>query len=456
MERFAVVAYFGLLLLCACAVGPDFKRPEITVAGSWHATDPRLTTQTAADSLWWKSFNDPGAEQPRRARLPAEPVPADRRAAHRRGPRPVRHRHGPAVSADAGDLGERDGDRAAQSLATSWGSTDTCVSYQAGFDAAWELDFWGKYRRGVESEAAVLLASVNDYQAALVSLTAEVARTYVAIRTSEVLIRQAQDNARVQEEALGIAQVAVQERRHVGAGPDPGDRPAREHAGHDPAAAGHAAAATKRADHAARRSRWGPSSLCWPGRATIPKPPAQVAIGVPAEMLRRRPDIRSAEMTAAAQCARIGVAKADLYPSFSLLGPIGLRAFDKGPGTHNLFSTSSIFYSVGPSINWPFLNYGRLTNAVRVEDARFQESLVAYRDTVLQRGAGGRGRAGRFRERPASDGVRTERRDRGAARGRAGAGAVPGGRHRLPARAGCATFAAARAEQPGAADARPS
>jgi outer membrane protein TolC len=109
-----------------------------------------------------------------------------------------------------------------------------------------------------------------------------------------------------------------------------------------------------------------------------------VAVGVPAEMLRRRPDVRSAELSAAAQCARIGVAKSELYPSFSLLGSIGLRAFNKGPGSHNLFSTGSVFYQAGPTINWPFLNYGRLTNGVRVEDARFQQALVAYRDTVLR------------------------------------------------------------------------
>jgi NodT family efflux transporter outer membrane factor (OMF) lipoprotein len=118
--------------------------------------------------------------------------------------------------------------------------------------------------------------------------------------------------------------------------------------------------------------------------ADIPKPPASVAVGIPAEMLRRRPDVRSAELLAASQCARVGVAKADLYPSFSLFGSIGLSAYNKGPGSHNLFSSSSVFYTAGPSINWPFLNYGRLANAVRVEDARFQEALVGYRDTVLR------------------------------------------------------------------------
>jgi NodT family efflux transporter outer membrane factor (OMF) lipoprotein len=120
------------------------------------------------------------------------------------------------------------------------------------------------------------------------------------------------------------------------------------------------------------------------GPKTIPLAPPSVAVGVPAEVLRRRPDIRSAELNAAAQCARIGVAKAALYPSFSLLGTIGLQTSATSHATHNLFSTSSIFYSAGPQINWPILNYGRLTNAVRVEDARFQQALVSYRDTVLR------------------------------------------------------------------------
>lgn len=121
------------------------------------------------------------------------------------------------------------------------------------------------------------------------------------------------------------------------------------------------------------------------GRKGLPRTPDKVAVGVPAEVLRRRPDIRSAELNAAAQCARIGVAKADLYPSFSLLGTLGLRSTSSGGAKiPTLFSTDSIFYAVGPQINWAFLNYGRITNSVRVQDARFQQTLVNYRDTVLR------------------------------------------------------------------------
>ncbi|MGZ3456885.1 MAG: TolC family protein, partial [Archangium sp.] len=120
------------------------------------------------------------------------------------------------------------------------------------------------------------------------------------------------------------------------------------------------------------------------GPKQIPKAPARVAVGMPAELLRRRPDVRSAELYAAAQCARIGIAEAELYPSFSLVGMIGLEASSSGSPSRNLFSLDSLFYSLGPRIVWPFLNYGRLKNGVRVEDARFQQLLANYRNTVLR------------------------------------------------------------------------
>jgi NodT family efflux transporter outer membrane factor (OMF) lipoprotein len=121
------------------------------------------------------------------------------------------------------------------------------------------------------------------------------------------------------------------------------------------------------------------------GPAGIPALPANIAIGFPADMLRRRPDVRQAELLAMAQNAQIGLAKADLYPSFSLAGSIGLTA--GGPGDSDfgdLFSGDALGVSVGPSFVWPFLNYGRIKNNVRVQDARLQQALVSYRETVLQ------------------------------------------------------------------------
>jgi outer membrane protein TolC len=115
-----------------------------------------------------------------------------------------------------------------------------------------------------------------------------------------------------------------------------------------------------------------------------------VAVSVPADMLRRRPDIRSVELNAIAQGDRIGIAKADLYPSFSLFGSIGTQTSSGGgpqsggASLSNLFGAGSWFYFFGPRIVWPIFNYSRIQNNVRVQDARFQQLLVDYQDTVLR------------------------------------------------------------------------
>ena len=119
------------------------------------------------------------------------------------------------------------------------------------------------------------------------------------------------------------------------------------------------------------------------GPQAIPTAPAQVAVSIPAEVLRRRPDIRNAELVAMAQCERIGVAKADLYPHFLLSGTLGLNATQGGAQSFNLFSPASFFFAVGPQVTWQFLNYGRIKNQVRVEDARFQEVVTTYQNSVL-------------------------------------------------------------------------
>lgn len=123
--------------------------------------------------------------------------------------------------------------------------------------------------------------------------------------------------------------------------------------------------------------------------ALIPKAPAVVAVGAPVDLLRRRPDVKKAEYDAAAQSALIGVAKSKLYPQFTLIGNIGLSASSQGGAQSNnsefgdLFSGSSVSYVVGPTINWSFLNYGRIKNQTRVEDARFQQLIINYQNTVL-------------------------------------------------------------------------
>ena len=117
----------------------------------------------------------------------------------------------------------------------------------------------------------------------------------------------------------------------------------------------------------------------------IPVAPAKIAVGIPADLLRRRPDVRKAEFQAASQSALIGVAKADLYPRFSLFGSIGIQSSDTGGSVAgDLFDSISVFYFAGPVFSWNIFNYDRIHNNVRVQDVRYQQSLVNYRDTVLR------------------------------------------------------------------------
>jgi NodT family efflux transporter outer membrane factor (OMF) lipoprotein len=369
--------------LGGCAVGPNFARPSAKVSETWSAKgDPRVATATAVDSLWWKAFDDPVLDQlvdtAYRQNLPLQIA----------GLRIVeaRARLGVATGQQFPQVQVATGTAAAAKVSENVGNVvindPTFLKYQVGFDAVWELDFWGKYRRGVEAESGRLVASVFDYNEALVSLRAEVARTYVVIRTFEAQIALANANLRVQEEGLKIAE----SRFRNGATSELDVSQARTLFESTRASVPRLQAGLAQARNALSTLLGQPAGsidAILEEPREIPKPPEQVALSVPAELLRRRPDINAAEMSAAAQSARIGVAKAELYPSFSLFGSIGLDASTAGP-SDNLFAADSLFYSVGPRISWPFFNYGRIKNQVRVEDARFQQSLVNYRETVLR------------------------------------------------------------------------
>jgi NodT family efflux transporter outer membrane factor (OMF) lipoprotein len=373
-----------LLELSGCAVGPDFKKPQAKVPENWGAKDdPRIATQTAVDGLWWRAFSDPVLD-----RL-IDAAYHQNLTLQVAGLRIVEARAQLAVASGMKwpQMQEAFGSASAVGLSGTAPNVINLPShhfgdYQVGFDAAWELDFWGKYRRGVEAETAAALASISDYYAALVALTAEVARTYVVIRTSEVLLAQAKDNVRVQEEGLKIAD----SRFHNGATSELDPSQAKTLLESTRATIPPLQADLEQARNALSTllgASPGTVDTLLAGPPEIPRAPAKVAIGLPAEMLRRRPDIRSAELYAAAQCAHIGVAKADLYPSFSLFGTIGLET-SSGAGATSFLAANSIFYSVGPQVHWAFLNYGRIENAVRVQDARFQELLVGYHNTVLK------------------------------------------------------------------------
>ena len=255
---------------------------------------------------------------------------------------------------------------------------------QFGLSASWELDLWGKFRRAIEASDANLMASVANYDDALVSLTAQVASTYVNIRTYEERLRIARENVKSQQQTLNLTSV----RFRNGEVSETDPQQAKSEYAQTRSQIPQLEIGLRQNQHALSILLGRPPSnledLLGPG-GPVPMAPPQVAIGIPAELLRRRPDIRSAEQQAAAQSALIGATKADLYPAFSLSGTFGFLSTDIGNSDlGNAFDWKSRVVSFGPAVVWNVLNYGQITNQVRAQDAAFQAAVLSYQNTVLQ------------------------------------------------------------------------
>ena len=366
------------------ALGPDFVRPEVAEETTWLEQNQEISSTAPEQAEWWKIFNDPVLDvlidKAYKQNLPLQIA----------GLRifEARAELGIAVGLQYPQTQTAGGSASAVGVSENSPNFNSAAdsnykNYQAGFDAAWELDFWGRYRRGIESADASLSASIADYDNALVSLTAEVARVYVNIRTLEERLQIAHENIELQKKSLQIANV----RFRNGATTELDVQQARTNLA-DTEAQVPALTRQLRQTRNALSILMGmlPAELNGilgePG--TIPEAPERVAAGIPAELLRRRPDVRQAELQAASQSALIGVAETDLYPRFSLFGSIGFQTSDTGDSSAgDMFDSDSLAYSVGPGFSWNILNYGRLRNNVRVQDARYQQTIVNYQNTVL-------------------------------------------------------------------------
>ena len=377
-------------LVTGCMVGPDFMKPDAPLEDVWtQQEDPRIKTDAADYREWWAVFNDPVLNN---LIEKAYQQNLDLQGAGLRILE-ARAQLGIAVGSQYPQTQE------ASSSATmnQWSSNSPLFgpldnfnyNYSLGFDAAWELDFWGRFRRGVESANASLYATYANYDDVLVSLIAEVASTYTQIRTFEQQLAFARTNVKIQENSFELASD-----RYVGGATTRLDPTIAK------ALLNQTQASIPRFEAGLRQTKNALAILLGIPPIEIqnilgqPKPiptaPLEIAVGIPADLLLRRPDIRRIEFAAAAQSARIGIAKSDLFPRLSLMGSFSFLTSDKGNEFANnadfvdLFSSNSILYSLGPKIQWPILNYGRIKNDVRAQDARFQQFLVEYRNTVLR------------------------------------------------------------------------
>jgi NodT family efflux transporter outer membrane factor (OMF) lipoprotein len=382
-----------LFLVSSCMkVGPNYRRPETKVEPAWQeAGDKRVSSSPGEYRAWWQAFKDPTLD-----RLITE-------AYHENLNLRIA---GVRVLEAWAQLGVATGQLYPQTQQLTGsilryhesagvpisGTSLTAPKFggflywqsQLGFTASWEIDFWGKFRRAIESADESVQASVANYDSTLVTLTANVANFYINIRTLERRLEIAHRNVKTQRESLEIAQA-----RFEGGTTSQRDVEQAKTVLASTQATVPVLLTQLRQAQDALSVLLGKSpsrkldEMVGP-QAKIPTPPPHVVVGIPADLLRRRPDVRAAEYNAMAQCAQIGVAKSQLFPAFSLTGNFGPYSTDVGKNTlAEMFRWANRQGSVGPAVQWNILNYGRLRNAVRVEDARFQALLITYQNTVL-------------------------------------------------------------------------
>lgn len=382
MLRYSVS--LACLTLSACfMVGPNYKEPEKPVAAHWLTNDPAVREAPIQNANWWHVFKDPtltnlinyGYHNNLSLQIAGVRVLQNRALLAQS----VGQLY-PQQQALSGNYQYyRLGGSSLQSVLPS-----TFETAQLGFAASWELDFWGKYRRAILSNDAQFLASYAAFDSALVTLTADIATAYIDIRTTQEQIHITEKNIQIQKTALKIAKArykcgqtsqfdvlqsqtelaqteasipqlrsALQQQKDVlavllGVPPDKVDAMLGKNHG-------------------------------------IPKAPPGIAVGIPVEAMAKRPDIYQARLEAIAQSESIGATKANLYPSLSLTGTFAFAANTIGGNSiGDMFNWNNRTITAGPALSWPLLNYGQITNAVRAQDAVFQQALLKYVNLVLK------------------------------------------------------------------------
>jgi outer membrane protein TolC len=437
--RFSIGSFLLVALLsCGCTsvrdyihnkfkVGPEYGRPPAPVANDW--IDPNVVRREPGElAQWWTVFKDSTGRP--------DPILNSLICTAYRQNLTLRQAAFRVLEARA-QLGIAAGNLFPQTQSMTGDYTRTGLSneiansqfqsgggatrrrwfgqWDYGFNLSWEIDLWGRLRRIIESDAATLDASVEDYDDVLVTLLGDVATNYVQFRTLQERIRYARANVVLQQESLRF----VEGRFDVGkAGTTKGDvsqarstleqtkavlpeleiglrqtvnqlcillgLPPEELFARFEAASPPVVAITRvlMASHLGAAPLVEAASWVALPEPGIPTAPEKVVAGIPADLLRRRPDVRRAERQAAAQCAQIGVAEGEFYPHFAINGTFGWSA----EHINNLFREQGFVGKFGPSFQWNILNYGRILSNVRLQDARFQELVTAYQNTVLNAG----------------------------------------------------------------------
>ncbi len=361
-------------------VGPNYRQPAAPVAKDWiDSADAQVSASPADLQYWWTVFRDPCldslVENAVRGNLTLRE--AGYRVLQARAARAIVG--GKLFPQQQAIVGGYSRDAISKASAnTQFFFAQFYSQWNAGFNLTWELDFWGRFRRAIEAADADLDASAANYDQVMVTLTGDIAATYAEIRTLQQRIALARQNVKLQRETYTIADARFR-----------GGQVSELDVDQATSTLAQTEALIPQFELRLRQAQ---NRLCILlgippadlipavlGRGPIPTVPEELVVGIPADLLRRRPDVRRAEREVSAQSARVGVATAELYPHIGITGTIGYSAEQFA----DLLKSRSLQGGIGPSFQWNVLNYGRLLNNIRLQDARLAELIVAYQNTVL-------------------------------------------------------------------------
>ncbi|MCB1072802.1 MAG: efflux transporter outer membrane subunit [Chlamydiia bacterium] len=367
-----------LIALTGCAVGPNYQTPEVALPSSYHEPHDKEEIDLSELKEWWTTFNDPllnvliheAISQNLDLKIAVEKI----------------HQVRAEYQIEAAELypkidltAEQRRTRISQNLFdSSFLGPPLQTLYKVGFDASWEIDIFGKRRRAKEGAYYSYEAEVNSARDVYITLLSEIAATYIQIRGLQQKIALSKRDIYIQKELLELAEV-----RFV-AGLDSELSPQEVAVNLEESQALLPTLETSYRESLHRLAVLlgkTPESLHedFEEQGTIPVSDTPIPIGLPSDLLRRRPDIRKAERILAAATANVGEAIADLFPRFSLIGSFGFESNQ----TNNWFKAKSRSWSLGPNIDWPIIYFGRIRANIRAQNAKQEQALLNYEQTIL-------------------------------------------------------------------------
>jgi outer membrane protein, multidrug efflux system len=388
MKRPTIVVIALVFVTAGCSVGPNYKRPDSKPPANWNeAQQNGIDTRAAELTRWWTAFDDPLLNSliGRAVQSNLDLRLAEARIREARALRAVTASgFWPTVDVSGSYTRNRASENAVGSptqgaVAAPSGGADLNQSfYRSGFDASWEIDVFGGVRRSVEAADATIEASIENRRDVLVTLLGDVARNYIDFRGFQHRIDVARANLKAQQETWELNKV----RFEAGLASDLDVAQAEGQVNTTAAQIPTLEAQLKQAAHRLDLLLGLEPGVLWSevsNEAPIPALPPEVLVGLPSELLRRRPDIRRAERQLAAATAQVGAATADLFPRFFLTGAAGLQS----ASASDWFSGGSRFWSIGPTVRWPIFDAGRIRANIEVRNAQQEQALRQYEKSIL-------------------------------------------------------------------------